>query len=457
MSNPILSGIDHIMFDIKKAAENLSKAIKIKTISYADYERVDYKLYEEFLAFLDNTYPNINKVCKKEMINDYCPVYIWESESRGNKPILLLGHYDVVPADQSKNSPWEEGPFSGAIKDDFIWGRGTLDDKNQVIAVMEAIEHMIIKGIKLDRDVYMVFGFDEEVGGRQGAEKAAEVFKERNLQFECVIDEGGAIITDMLDGLTAPLALIGTAEKGSNNIKISVSGKDGHSSMPPTNTAVGTLAKLITNVEKNPMPARLITPVRDMFKTMAPYVPGTSFILKNADKLFPLINPILAKESNTNSLIRTTIAFTMIEGSQAANVLPKTASAVANIRVLQGDTLDSAIDHIRKVNPNIDFEVEKLLVEEASEISNIEAESYKLLSQTINKIYPDAVVLPYLMVGGTDSRKYYLLCENIYRFSAVILEQADLDTIHSHNEKISFENFSNMIRFYMEFLSLYSG
>lgn len=443
------------MFDLENAVENLSQAIQFKTISYADYDRVDYKIYDEFLDFLKNSYPNVHRVCKQEMINEYCPVYILESKTKGKKPILLLGHYDVVPVGKTNEAHWEEEPFSGAVKDGFIWGRGTLDDKNQVIAVMEAIEHMILEGIKFDRDIYMVFGFDEEVGGKRGAEKSAEVFKERNIQFECVLDEGGAIITDMLKGLRAPLALVGTAEKGSNNIKIRVKGKDGHSSMPPINTAVGTLAKLITNVEKTPMPARLISPVKDMFQTMAPYVEGKSFILKNTERLFPFIQSTLAKDATTNSLIRTTIAFTMIEGSQAANVLPKTASAIANVRVLQGDSLDSAIEHIRKVNPNIEFEVEKLLVENPSEISNVDADSYRILTQTINKIYPEAVALPYLMVGGTDSRKYFNLCENIYRFSAVILSQADFDTIHSNNEKISIQNFSNMIKFYIEFLSNY--
>ena len=389
------------------------------------------------------------------MINEYSPFYLWESETKGNKPILLLGHYDVVPVATDSEKNWKHGPFSGAVADDFIWGRGSLDDKNQVIAVMEAIEHMISEDIKLDRDIFMVFGFDEEVGGIRGAEKAAELFKERNIEFECVLDEGGAIITDMLEGLTAPLALVGTAEKGSNNIRITVKGQDGHSSMPPTNTAVGTLAKLITNVEKNPMPARLITTVKDMFQTMAPFVEGKTFILKNTDKLFPFVNSVLAKDKTTNSLIRTTIAFTMIEGSQAANVLPQRASVVANARILQGDTLEGIIEHIRRVNPNIEFEVEKLLVEAPSEISNIDAPSYKVLTKTINGIYPEVVALPYLMVGGTDSRKYFELCENIYRFSAVILSKADLDSIHSDNEKISIENFSNMIKFYIEFLSNY--
>jgi carboxypeptidase PM20D1 len=442
-------------FDLDIALKHLSHAIKIKTVSYPDYEKIDFELFDEFLVFLEKSYPNINRVCKKEMINGYCPVYIWESENNDNKPILLLGHYDVVPVEKSSEADWEEEPFSGIIKNEYIWGRGTLDDKHQVIAVMEAVENLIISNYKPKRDIYMVFGFDEEVGGTRGAEEAAKVFKERNIEFECVIDEGGCIITDIMEGLTVPAAIIGVAEKGSTNIKITVAGQGGHSSMPPKSTAVGTIAKIVSNVENNPMPARLIMPVREMFKTMAPYMEGKKFILKNIDGLFPIINPILSKTPTTNAMIRTTMAFTMTGGGDAPNVLPQKAWTIVNLRILQGDSVDSALAHIRKVNPNIDFEIEKLLVEEPSQISSIDSEPYKILSGIINEMYPEAIVVPYLMVGGTDSRKYLKLCNNIYRFAAMVLTKKDYATIHSTNERISIKNFSNMIDFYTEFLLNY--
>lgn len=442
-------------FDLSRAVQHLSDAIKIKTVSYPDYDKIDFELFDEFLLFLQESYPNINKVCKKEMINGHCPVYIWESEDKENKPILLLGHYDVVPVEKSSEADWEEEPFSGIIKDEYIWGRGALDDKHQVIAVMEAVENLIINNYKPKRDIYMVFGFDEEVGGTRGAEEAAKAFKERNIEFECVIDEGGCIITDIMEGLTVPAAIIGIAEKGSTNIKITVSGQGGHSSMPPKSTAVGTIAKIISNVENNPMPARLIMPVREMFKTMAPYMEGKKFILKNIEGLFPIINPLLSKNSTTNSMIRTTMACTMTGGGDAPNVLPQKAWTIVNLRILQGDSVDSTIDHIKKVNQGIDLEIEKLLVEEPSQISSIDSESYKILGGIINQMYPEAIVVPYLMVGGTDSRKYLELCNNIYRFAAMELTKKDHSTIHSTNERISIKNFSNMISFYTKFLLNY--
>ncbi|MEA4963323.1 M20/M25/M40 family metallo-hydrolase [Lutispora sp.] len=444
-------------FNLDRAVQHLADSIKIKTVSYPDYEKMDFKLFDEFLLFLEKTYPNINRVCKKELVSGYCPVYIWESQSNNNKPILLLGHYDVVPVEKDSEADWEEAPFSGTVKDDYIWGRGSLDDKNQVIAVMEAIEHLMSNDYTPDRDIYMVFGFDEEIGGMRGAEEAAKAFKERNIEFECVIDEGGCIITDMIEGLTVPAAIIGIAEKGSTNIKITVEGQGGHSSMPDRNTTIGTIAKIISNVENNPMPARLIMPVREMLRTMAPYMKENKFVLKNIDHLFPIINPVMAKNPLINALIRTTIAFTMTGGGDVPNVLPRKAWTVANLRILQGDSVDSTLEHIKKVNPGINFEIEKMLVEEPSEISSIDSESYKILGNIINEIYPEAVIIPYLMIGGTDSRKYLESCKNIYRFSAVILTKEDDAAIHSSNERISIINFHNMIRFYIRFLLRYQS
>lgn len=444
-------------FDLNSAVQHLADSIKIKTISYPDHEKMDFKLFDEFLLFLENTYPNIKKACKKELVNGYCPIYIWESQGNSNKPVLLLGHYDVVPIEKDSEADWEEAPFSGTIKDDHIWGRGSLDDKNQVIAVMEAVEHLISNGFKPERDIYMVFGFDEEIGGMRGAEEAARIFRERNIEFECVIDEGGCIITDMLEGLTVPAAIIGIAEKGSTNIKITVEDKGGHSSMPPGSTAIGTIARIISNVENNPMPARLTMPVKEMLKTMAPYMKEKKFVLKNIDRLFPIISSMLAKSPLTNALIRTTIAFTMNGGGDAPNVLPQKAWTVANLRVLQGDSVDSTLEHIKKVNPGINFQIEKMLAEEPSEISSIDSEPYKILGSIINGIYPEAVIVPYLMIGGTDSRKYLGSCKNIYRFSAVILTKKDNASIHSSNERISIINFSNMICFYIRFLLRYQS
>ena len=319
---------------------------------------------------------------------------------------------------------------------------------------MEAAEYLINAGFQPDRDIYLVFGYDEEVGGERGAAQAAQYFKEQGIEFECVIDEGGCIADGIMEGLVVPAALIGIAEKSWSNIRITVSGQGGHSSMPPQHTAIGKLAQIIASVENNPMPAHLIMPVQEMFKKMAPYMPGKKAILKNIDRLFPLLKSMLSKSPTTNAMIRTTVAFTMTEGGEAPNVLPQKASVVANLRILHGDSVDQVIAHIRKVNPGMDFEVEKTLVGDISGISPIDVPPYQLLERIIGEMYPSRS-LPYLMAGGTDSRKYAGVCDKIYRFSAMVLDPQEYASIHSTNERISIENLASIIEFYCRFLSAY--
>lgn len=438
-------------FDLQSAINHLSKAIQFKTISYPNYE-MDYEIFSDFLEFLESSYPHIHKKCPREIVNKYSPVYYWKGKDSKLKPLLLIAHYDVVPVEESTLKDWKVEPFKGTLKDDYVWGRGTLDNKNQLISVMESVEYLIEEEFTPERDIYFAFGFDEEIGGARGAKGISQYFEDKNIEFEAVIDEGGAIIEGMMEGLDKTAALVGVAEKGNTNIKISLTGKGGHSSMPPQATAIERLSKVIKNVNDNPMPARLTKPVKSMMVAMAPHMKGKTFALKNIETLFPIIKKVLEKNPVTNSLIRTTISFTMTGGGKAPNVLPQNAWAVANLRILQGDSIESTINHIKKVNPDFDLEIEEILLQEPSPISNMESDSYKKLISTIYEIYPDALVTPYLMSGGTDARHYYNLSNNIYRFMAVHVTQKDFDSIHSSNERISFENISNMINFYIKLI-----
>jgi carboxypeptidase PM20D1 len=439
-------------FNFDNAIKHLCGAVKIETVSNVDYEKVEWDKFDDFLEFLGKEYPNVHNVCKREMVNKYSPVYKWEGKNNNCKPVLFLGHYDVVPADKSSETLWKEDPFSGVIKDGCIWGRGTLDDKNQVIAIMETVEYLISKGFVPERDIYFAFGFDEEVGGERGAKKMSELFQERNLEFDFVIDEGGCVIKDIIAGLTCPLAVIGIAEKGSTNIKITAKGRSGHSSMPPKDTSSAMLAKIICNTENNQMPAKLTWPVQVLFEKIAPYMGSKKIILKNIKTLFPLVSGTLAKNPTLNALIRTTITFTKLSGGQALNVIPQEVSAYANIRILPGDTVDDAVEHIKRVNQGIDFKIELLKRDETPPVSPIDTEAFGIITSIINNIFPEALVVPYLMAGGTDSSKFYSVCNNIYRFSAVILTNEDKDSVHSVNEKITVENFKSMIRFYIELI-----
>ncbi|NLY21060.1 MAG: M20/M25/M40 family metallo-hydrolase, partial [Tissierellia bacterium] len=372
-------------YSVEKATDSLSEAIKISTVSYSDTSKVDYDKYEEFLEFLDSRYENIANTCEKTIVNEYAPVYLWSGESQ-DLPILLIAHYDVVPIDNPDN--WKYGPFSGYIIDGEIWGRGAIDDKHSVIGLMEAVDYLISTGRKPKRDIYLAFGFDEETGGSEGATKVAEYFSNQGIRFECILDEGGMISDGVLDGIDDLIALVGLAEKSTNHIKITTTGKGGHGSMPPKNTAIGKLAKIISRVEDNPMPAKLTAPVEGMLKIMGPKL-GLPLNYDNLYGHFPMIEPILFQNDMTNSLIRTTIAFTVTGGGTAENVLPQSAWANANVRIMPGDTLEDIINHMKNLNPDIDFDVEVMLKYFPSPITPTDTESYENLIKAIREVHND--------------------------------------------------------------------
>jgi carboxypeptidase PM20D1 len=439
---------EEVIEDIPSCAVHLGEAIRIKTISNQDCSLTDFDQYEEFLNFLRKTYPKVHQVCHLERVNQYSVLFHWKSDVQKGKPILLTAHYDVVPVAESTLNSWELDPFSGEIKEGHVYGRGALDDKNQVISIMEALEDSIENGFLPHRDIYIAFGFDEEVGGEKGAKAIASLLKERNLEFEFVLDEGGAIIEGIIKGFDIPVALIGVAEKGSSNIKIFTSGDGGHSSMPTKNSAIEKLSTIISNLEKNPMPANLVSPVERMFKLMAPHMGNTHLLLKHARLIFPLLERKLSKNATMNSMLRTTISFTMIGGGEAENILPEMAWANANIRIIPGDTLENVMNHMRSVNKGIDFEMKIMNREEGSEVSPYDSDSYRIIQKKIKQVFGGVEVMPYLMAGSTDSRKYSDLCDKIYRFSAVRMNQDDLDSIHGANERIRIKNLQYMVLFY---------
>lgn len=441
--------------DRSRATAHLSKALTFRTISYAEEGLVEYSAYEAFLSFLEKTYPAVYERMSVTLINKYSPVYHLKGRQKGKLPVLLLGHYDVVPVEENTLKDWERDPFSGEMKENHVYGRGAMDDKNQVISIMEALESLLIEGYEPDRDIYVAFGFDEEVGGEQGAKAIAKYFKEKGLRFHLVLDEGGAVVLDTVEGVKTPLGLIGVAEKGSSMIRVTAYGDGGHSSMPKKGSSVEVLSQAVVNLMKHPMRPRLTAPVREMFRGMAPFLGVKGILLRHVDWTFPLLARILSSSSVMNSMVRTTMAMTMAKAGSAMNVMPQEASVYVNVRILPGDTFEDVLHHMKKVNKDLDLSYEVLVREEASLISPHESEAFKTIVRNALKVHPDAKVLPYLMAGGSDARKYEKLSEHILRFSCVRMTSEDLDSIHSTNERIHVDNLFGMIRFYVELLRDY--
>ena len=443
------------MIEKTSAAEHLMEALTYRTISNAQESLTDFNEYRAFLDFLERTYPRVHERMDRKMINDYSPVYHLKASNPKNPPVLLLGHYDVVPVEDNTSIDWDKDPFGGEILENYIYGRGALDDKDQVISIMEALEALIEKGYEPKQDIFVAFGFDEEIGGEKGAKAIAQYFRDENLVFDLILDEGGAVVVDTVEGITKPLALIGVAEKGSSMIKITAFGDGGHSSMPKKGSAIEVLSRAVMNLTKNPVKPRLTSPVREMFHGMAPYMGAKGILLKHAYITFSLLAKVLSANPTMNSMIRTTMAPTIAKAGSALNVMPQEATVYMNVRLLPGDLFQEILKHMKLVNKDLDLKYEILVKEEASMVSPHDSEAFESLEKIILKIYPDVKVLPYLMAGGSDSRKYEGLSENILRFSCIRMTNEDLDSLHSTNERINIDNFMGMIRFYDELLRSY--
>lgn len=442
--------------DADRAAERLSGAIKFKTISNTDYDKFDYSQFKGLQEYIEKSFPLVHSTLEKKVINDYALLYTWKGSDPSLKPLLLLGHQDVVPA---APEGWKHEPFSGDIADGYVWGRGTLDDKGCIFNIMEAAEYLIKDGFKPTRSIYFAFGHDEEIGGMQGAGKIGEYLKAQNLQFECVIDEGMLITRGAVPGVKQPAALIGTAEKGYLSLELIADGTGGHASMPPKQTAVGVLAAAIDKLEMNPFPVNMTGPAAQLFDYLGPEMSFPyNMLFANMWLFGPVVQSQLAANNATNAAIRTSTAPTMFQGSSQDNVLPTRAVAVVNFRILPGESVRSTQDRVIRVinDPRVKVQPMDRGFSEPSPISPTDAWSFNTLSKTIREVMPDVLIAPMLVLAGTDCEHYEALCPNIYRFLPQRLYGDDTGMIHGTNEKITISNYVEGISYYAQLMKNFS-
>lgn len=444
------------MSDLQRAAGHLSRALQFATVSHQDSRQVNWPIFTAFEKYLEEAYPLVHQNLEKTVVNEHGLVFRWkgrkseESEkSEGDeKSILLTAHYDVVPAD---SEGWPYPPFSGEIHDEKIYGRGSFDDKGSLIAILEAVTSLLEEGFVPPCDITLAFGFDEEVGGALGAQKIAAWMETEGLYFDHVLDEGGAVADGSMMGIEKPVAVIGVAEKGNSSFVIHFEGEGGHSSTPPKETAVSTMARFIREVQSKPAKPRLTPTVKAMLKATAPYRPGIQrFILAHPDLFAPLLIKILQKNRQTAAMLRTTTSFTMAAGGVSHNVLPEKASCTVNLRILQGDSVAQALQRFRDIG--LPFQVEAILQEEPTAASQLEGPAMEHLRTSIASIFPEAVITPYLMVGGTDCRHYARVCRNAYRFEPARVSEKELSLMHGKGEYLSLKNLKTMIEFYETYI-----
>ena len=427
------------------AVTRLQGAIKYKTISYQFPGKPDSLEFTGIHNYFEKVFPLIHSSIEKKTFK-YSLLYKWQGKNDNIKPVLLMSHIDVVPVDQATLNDWEAGPFSGELKNGNVYGRGTMDDKMSVLGIMEAVEMLLKDGFKPERTVYLAFGHDEEIGGDNGAGSIAAYLEEEGVDLEFVIDEGGFIVNGLIPGLDKTMAVINVAEKGYVTYELSITTPGGHSSTPPENNTIGSLARAIVKLENSQFPYKSIPVLEEQIASVGPEL---SFLGKFVFANSWLFKSIILKGLNAH----TTTAPTIISGGVKDNVIPTRATATVNFRVMTGETTDQVKNHIIETIKDDRITVEAVRnINEPSKVSDYTSDSYKIIQKTIKQLYPNIIVSPGLISGGTDTKHYVNISENAYRFVPLSINENNSTGFHGINEHISSKNYIEIVQFYYQFI-----
>ncbi len=439
--------------DYNTYAENLSRIIQIPTISIrgvSDNTNI-YKLHELFAEL----YPYIYKQCTVTDI-DGALLYKLSGTNEKLQPILLMSHQDVVEA----TGKWHHEPFSGEIKDNKIWGRGTVDTKGSLCAMLEAMNELIRDGFIPERDMYIASSNNEEITG-DGAIKTVEYLYERGITFELVMDEGGSVLaTEAGQALVPHNAMVGVFEKGRANIKFIANSSGGHASVPFNKNPFARLAKLVYIIEnRNPFKKRITRPVILQYKAMAPYMKHFRhrFLYGNLwlFRFFPAPQIMHKQGGQTGAMVKTTCVFTMAEGSKGANVIPEQATLTANCRFMIHEPLKPSYAKLARLADKLELKMEMITGFDVPPLADMESYAYKYVNHRIQESFGDIPRIPYIMLAGTDARHYTKICDCVLRFVPLMMTARQLNSAHAVDENINVEALARAVRFYYDFMKNY--
>lgn len=433
------------------AVAHLQQAIRFPTVSNDNGAR-DTNAFTGFHQFLRTAYPLLHQHLELEQVSQLSLLYHWKGTNTAAHPIILMAHQDVVPIEPDSRSLWTSDPFGGELKRDSVWGRGAVDDKGSLIAIMEGVEQLLREGFRPSCDVYLAFGHDEELLGDAGAEQIVALLKARQVHPAFVLDEGGSLVRDAVK-TEYPVAVVGIAEKGYVTVQLRLTITGGHSSMPARQTAIDQLAKAVVALNEHQFPAAFDPSIVAFMDYLAPHLPFTErMALSNRWLLTPMIKKIYSAQPKRAALIHTTTAATIFEAGNKENAIPTVATATMNFRTLPGTTDADVVAHIRKVTN--DPRIELTVVPHASHPdarANLADPSFTYMQQAIRGVLPNTIVAPYLVVGATDGRYYTQLTPQVYRF----VPFTDLKGFHGINERVGVEEYKKAIAFYYYLIRQY--
>ena len=442
---------DYADLDITAAAARLSRAIQCRTVNYADRSCTDFGEFDKLHELIRREYPHVAARGTMETIGGHALLITLAGSSQGLAPCLLMAHQDVVPVASGTETEWVYPPFSGAIADGYIWGRGALDVKNQVFGCLEAAEYLLSRGAALARTVYLAFGDDEETL-RLGAKALAETLRSRGVRLAYVLDEGGGKIQCAAD-YGAPetyISPVGVMEKGCVDLELFAAGGGGHAARPFGGTSLGKISRAIAGIAYHPFPPRLPPVMAQLFRTLAPYVTKEPLrtLVQDVDGNAREIARWCSGVPSLYPMVSTTAAPTMIcGGSEMSNVLPRDMRAVINLRLMEGDTIDSVRRHLAEAVQDPDVSMRFLRADNPSASARTDGFGYASVTASMARYFKDVVLVPSLITGATDARRYEIVCDTCLRCSPFMASAEDVAKgIHGTNEKISLRAYAQGIR-----------
>ena len=439
-----------IDIDQTRLLRNLSQALRFRTLTPTPNQNDNAGEFHRLHEFLRENFPRTHKQLEQESFAGHSKLYRWAGSDPEARAILFTAHMDVVPVSADSEPKWTHPPFSGAVNDGYVWGRGAMDDKASMMALLETVEALISQGFVPRQTLYLAFGHDEETGGHAGAAKIAAALRERGVKLDFVLDEGGNITDGIISGVDRPVALIGIAEKGYLSLELSVESPGGHSSTPPDRSAIGRLSGAIQRLEQEPFPIRLAAPMQDFFAYLGPELGWFQRLAIANPWLFePLITRELAKSHLSAALVRTTQAATIFHAGNKENVLPTDARAVINLRILHGESVASVVARVRKIvgDPRVKITALPLQLP-PSPIAPSDSEAFAAIQRVIAQVAPGTIVAPALLVAATDARHYASLTDNVYRFLPITLQTDDARRYHGTDERVAVADYVRLVKFY---------
>lgn len=436
--------------DLDAALKKVQGAIRIPTVSMRD-ETIPDTPFLELQAYLEQTFPLFHEKAQKRVVDNYSLIYKIEGSDASLKPAMFMGHQDVVPPQEEG---WNHPPFSAVVEDGCIWGRGSFDMKSQLVSIFEATEMHLRQGKLPQRTMYFCFGHDEEIAGN-GAKAMCKVLASEGIEFEFIFDEGMTPVNASLVGIEGPLALVGVCEKGWVNAKISAKGNAGHAAMPPKETTAVSLCKAVVKLNKHQMKARFTPAVNMLIRSVCPKASFKfKLLMANVDILRPLVKPILLRLSPAvASMLRTTMAFTVLHASDAANVMPDESYAIVNCRVNLGEKVEDVKAHMQKVlGDKYEIELDPLGQHEPTSMSDLDSFGWRMMQKTVAEVFPGGVTAPFPFVAGTDSKYYDSLTKCTFKFSPHITDAKYRAGMHNVNEYFKVSDVESDIQFYYRFM-----